>query len=154
MKKAVLFLLAAILTVGAFDAQAQKKKSASKAKTTAVAAKPDGEPIKQIIEKNDLVVKDIKTLEQTDPSLIYQVISTRAFLGPALEIASQNSSYQLTANDKKALIASFNKMLDAMKPGLVKAGNSQANVNKTINDLKTTLASQINKLVILQGFYM
>lgn len=156
MKKVVLFILAAILTVGIFDVQAQKKKSTSKtkAKTTTVAVNPDGEPIKQIIEQNDLLINDIKELETTNPSIIYQVLSTKAFLGPALDIASTNPSYQLTANDKKSLVASFNKLLDAMKPGLVKAGNTQAKVNKTIGDLKTTLASQINKLVILQGFYM
>lgn len=155
MRKAILFLLAAILTVGAFDLQAQKKRSTTKtkARTTVVATNPDGEPIKQILEQNELVVQDIKTLEETDPSLIYQVISTKAFLGPALDIASQYPSYKLTDNDKNALIASFNKMLDSMKPGLVKAGNSEAKVNKTIDDLKTTLATQIKKLVLLQGFY-
>lgn len=156
MKKVFVCLLAAILAIGVSDVQAQKKKSSSRTKTqsTAVTAKPDGEPIKQIIEKNQEIIDEIKNLEGVDPSLIYQIISTQAFLGPALEIASQNPSYQLTANDKKALVASFNKLLDATKPGLVKAGNSQANVNKAIGDLKTTLASQINKLFILQGFYM
>ena len=156
MKKAVLILLAAIITIAALDVQAQKKKptSKTKAKTTTVVTNPDGEPIKQIIEQNEVLVNDIKELEETNPSVIYQVIATQAFLGPALDIASQNPSYQLTTNDKKALVASFNKMLDAMKPGLVKAGNSQTKVNKTIGDLKTILASQINKLVLLQGFYM
>lgn len=151
MKRFLILLLTALSVVGASDAMAQKKSST---KTTAAAPASLGEPIKQIVEVNEVVISDIQKLEKSDPSVIYQVLKTRAFMGPALEFASNNSDYRLTTADKKALIESYNKVLDAMKPGLVKAGYNQTNVNKMISDVKSVVASEINKLVTLQGFYM
>lgn len=158
MKRILALLLTALMVIGASDAMAQKKssttRSKSKAKTTAEAPATLGEPIKQIIEENQGVISDIQKLERESPSVVYQVLKTRAFMGPAVQIASENSDYRLTNADKKALIQSFNQVLDATKPGLVKAGYKQANVNKMISDMKSVMASEINKLVILRGFYM
>ena len=127
-----------------------KKKSGKKTGTTVVKEKV-GEPIQEIINQNDEIIASI---DQLDPSLVYQIINTQAFLGPAAQVAASNPNYQLTSADKQALKNSFTKMLDSMKPGLVKMGNTKAQVNKVIGDIQNELNKQINQLVTLKGFYM
>ena len=150
MKKSVITLFSALLMFGAVNIEVQAQTSASK---TSMSQTSLGEPIKEMITTNDVVIKDIKTLEDSNPSMVAQVIKTQAFMGPAAEIAAENGSYKLTSADKKALIESFNKVLDSTKPSLVKLGNTQAKVNKAVNDIKTKMAAEINKIVYLQDFY-
>lgn len=157
MKKIITCILSvALLFCCSLDMNAQKKKSRSSHRTTTAAAQqPVGEPVREIIDMNNQVVNDIKTaLNNYGPEVVSQIYQTRAYIGPATEIASKHSDYKLTAADKRALYSSFDKVVDAMKPGLIKAGNSSARVTKNLSDLKNVLHQQINKMTYLQGFYM
>ena len=152
MKKLILFIfICAIAIPGSSGINAQtKKKTGSKAKTTIV-KEEIGEPIQEILDKN---AKMTEALGDIEPSYVYQILNSQAFFGAAATVASSNPNYKLTGADKQALKDSFSKMFNAMKPGLVKYGYTQAKVNKLIDDLKTEVNKQINQLTTLRGFYM
>ena len=152
MKKFIVFLFISVMALplsSGIYAQS-KKKSATKAKTSVV-KEQIGEPIQEILNQNDQITA---SLDEVDPSIVYQIIKTQAFLGPAAQVAASNPGYRLNGADKQALKNSFSKMLNAMKPGLVKNGNSQAQVNNLIEGIKTELNKSINQMTTLSGFYM